>query len=125
MNRTKKLFVLAVTTAFTQFGCGGGGGGTPSIREYQGFYEGKTPEGTAITAAILDDGSFYAVSVNKDQKLLDVSRGTVTGGDGNISSSDILDYRFNGRGMAKGQLSASYKVKQSLAVNLDSVVMRF
>ncbi|MCG1041208.1 hypothetical protein KQH60_00945 [Mycetohabitans sp. B8] len=64
MNNYNKL-LAAIVLAFTQYGCGGGGGDVSSpVTDAQGAYGGQTNKNQDLVAVVLDDGSFYALYVN-------------------------------------------------------------
>jgi hypothetical protein len=113
-----KALSIAVAVALTQYGCGSGEVDmvrSAPLADYQGFYTNTEPDGSILSTAIFDDGSLYAISFDKEGKEFHALRGTVEGSNGNLFASDIIDYSFNGLGPVRGQLSGTYRAKQSLS----------
>lgn len=110
-SKVKLLVVMVVMVALVQYGCGGDNKSSSVANEYQGFYT-STSGDVETAAAILDDGSVYEVTTQGSD--VSVIRGTATGGNGSLSLTDGLLYRFDGKAATGVQISATYRTKQSL-----------
>ena len=98
-------------------GCGGGGDSSappaPTF-EAEGLYRGTTATDRAAAGIILNDGTFYIVySVeNNPDVVAGVVQGNGTASEGSLSSSNAMDFNFEGLGVFPATVSATYSPKQ-------------
>jgi hypothetical protein len=90
--------------------------GAATFSSAEGAWKGTTPDGRAISGGILDDGSLYFIysppgNPNGPGGLV-VGNGVSV--NGVFTSSNLVDFNLEGRGVLSGTLAANYVLRQSL-----------
>jgi hypothetical protein len=121
----EKVIVLKIIKASVISGvlalaaCGGGGTGStvpmPPAPGAQGLWNGSTNTSRSMMSIVLDDGSYWVLySVPHVSALMaGFVQGTATSLNGSFSSSDAMDFNFEGQGINSGTLLANYVIKQT------------
>jgi hypothetical protein len=117
----KSFLALAVLSSVLS-ACGGGGGGgaaplpPPPPSTAEGLWTGSTNTGRALTALVLDDGSYFVFysAVSSASVIAGALQGTGTALNGSFSSSDGKDFSLEGMGVQPIVISATYVARTSL-----------
>ena len=82
--------------------------------EAEGLYRGNTATDRAVSGVILGDGTYYLVYCveNNPDIIAGVIQGNSTASGGNISSSNAMDFNFEGVGIFPATISATYSPEQ-------------
>lgn len=110
------LTVLGMAIALTASGCGNKDTVVPPAATAEGLWLGTSNTNRTLTAAVLDDGSyyvFYSVAATPAQ-IAGVIQGTGTSNDGSFTSSNAKDFGI-GVAVLDATLSATYAARQSLS----------
>lgn len=114
----------AIVAALALSACGGGGGGgstssdttTPTVSTTaEGMWGGTTSDGRQIQAAVLPDGTIWALytSVSNQYKIAGTYQGTGTSKNGSFAVTNGIDFNVEGNGILETVISASYSEKNS------------
>lgn len=111
----KVALVLGLAAALSS--CGGGGGGDPPISSPEGFYAGSTADGRTVQGVILDDNSYYVIYTGKNSPSIAAGfiQGIGSGNRGTFTSSNAIDFNFEGLGALPATLSTTYAQRSSLS----------
>jgi hypothetical protein len=115
-----KHLVLAIVV-FTLAACGsgsGGGGGDDDDTvsgTAEGLWQGTTNAGRTVTGVVLDDDTywvFYSI-IGNSGVIAGVVQGNGTSSNGSFTSSNGLDFNFEGLGVTTFTLASTYAAKSS------------
>jgi len=114
----KLLAVVLVVSSSLLAACGGGGGESPAASgaAAEGLWVGSTNNGRAVTALVLDDGTFYvfySASANPSA-IAGVVEGNGDSKNGSFSSANARDFSVAGSAVLSPTFSASYQARQNL-----------
>jgi hypothetical protein len=123
MNRLKqqiRLFGAAMVAAIALTACGGGGTGsntttTGPSSPSQGLWTGTTADNRSVTSLVLGDGSYYLIysPVGTPDSIGGLVQGTGTASNGKFTSSNAVDFSFEGNGVNAASMSVDYTAKTS------------
>ena len=116
MIRHSLLIGIYVLGVFGIVASGGGGGGGDDVGTAEGLWQGTISTDRALTALVLDDGTYwfiYSVAGNS-AVLAGIGQGNGTSSDGSFTSSNGLDFNFEGLGENSFTLAANYEEMRSL-----------
>jgi hypothetical protein len=105
--------------------CGGGGGGDgsssapppPVATSAEGLWKGTTSNGRTIAGLVLNDGSYWFLytAIGNSAVLGGAVQGHGSSSNGTFTSSDGLDFNFEGQGLNPFTLSGMYAQKSTLS----------
>ncbi len=113
------LFMTAFVLTLAACGSSGGDSGAAPppgpVTSAEGLWIGSTSDSRSLTAFVLDDSSYWLLySVPHASSLIaGVVQGSGTSFNGSFSSSDGIDFNFEGRGINTASVGVSYVAKQS------------
>lgn len=110
------ITVLGIAIALTASGCGNKDAVVPPASTAEGLWLGTTNTNRTLTAAVLDDGTyyfFYSVAADPAQ-IAGVIQGTGTSNNGSFASSNTKDFGI-GVAVLDATISANYAARQSLS----------
>ncbi len=100
--------------------CGGGAATTPATTPAtsspaQGLWVGSTSTNRSVTSRVLGDGSYYMVysPVGNPNAIAGVVQGAGTASNGKFTSSNAVDFNFEGQGVNAVGMSVNYSSKSS------------
>lgn len=122
--RTTKQLALAFAATAVLAACGGGGDPatftvTPTA---SGIWKGSTDAGRAVTAVVLEDGSYYMI-YSGAADAASVAGGVQGSGsltESTFASASGLNYNFEGAGVQPATLSASLQPFSTLVGNVTN-----
>lgn len=122
LMRQMRLFGAAMLAAIILSACGGGGGGaggsattTAPSSPAQGLWLGTTTTNRSVTNLLLGDGSYYMIysPAGNPNAIGGVVLGTGSASGGKFTSSNAVDFNFEGLGVNAASMSVNYAAKQS------------
>lgn len=123
-NKSLKLLAISImATAIA--GCGGGGGGsgdTADTRTAEGFYAGSTGDSRAVTAAVMQNGTYYVLYSRPGlpSTIGGFVQGSGSSSNGTYTSNSGTDFNFEGGGNIPVTVSATYQPKQSISARITA-----
>jgi hypothetical protein len=115
----KHLVLAIVVFTLTACGSSGGGGGSDDDNivsgTAEGLWRGTTNTGRTIAGVVLDDDTYwviYSITGNSDV-IAGVVQGNGTSSNGSFTSSNGLDFNFEGLGVNTFTLASTYAAKSS------------
>lgn len=122
MRNCLKMLTMTVLTgvAVAVTGCGGGGGGStqqsqpPQSSSAEGMWNGSS-NGRAITAFVLDDGTYYAIySEPYSSTISGIIQGSGNSSNGSYTTTNAMDYYFGyNSDISSATITANYVTMQS------------
>jgi hypothetical protein len=112
-----KQSVGCIVAGFWLSACGGGGSSAPPPDSGAvGLWNGTTSSGRTGAALFLDDGSYWVIYsfVGNSSVIAGAAQGNATANSGTFSSSNGIDFNFEGFGINQFTLSGSYAAKSTL-----------
>jgi hypothetical protein len=122
IKRSLTMFAAAVALA----SCGGGGGSSsstapaPDLGTAEGLWNGTTGDGRSFSGLVLDDGTYwflYSAAAN-NAVLAGAVQGTGTSSGGQFTSSNGLNFSFEGDGILSFTMSGTYTANSQLGGTL-------
>jgi hypothetical protein len=119
----KEILGLVVVSVATS-ACGGGSGSSmPPVDmsgTAEGLWNGTTADGRTIDGLVLDDGSYWFIytEVGNSNQIAGLVQGNETSSTGKFTSSNGIDFNFEGSGISDFSLAGTYTQKSQIAGTL-------
>lgn len=109
----KSLLIIGLATMMAACGGGGDGGGDDQIASAEGFWTEVSPDGRAISVAILENGETWGV-YSQSNAIIGALYGQTTSS-GNTLTGSGQDFNFTG-GVIPGSYSGTFVPKTSISI---------
>jgi hypothetical protein len=123
VTRSFSVFAAAVALA----SCGGGGGSSsgvapppPDLGTAEGLWNGTTADGRSFSGLVLDDGTYWFLysAAGNTAVFAGAVQGTSTSSGGKFTSSNGLNFSFEGAGILSFTMSGTYTANAQLGGTL-------
>jgi hypothetical protein len=123
IKKSFAMFAAAVTLA----SCGGGGGSSsstapppPDLGTAEGLWNGTTADGRSFSGLVLDDGTYWFLysAAGNNAVLAGAVQGTGISSAGQFTSSNGLNFSFEGDGILGFTMSGTYTANAQLGGTL-------
>jgi hypothetical protein len=92
----------------------------PDLGTAEGLWSGTTSTNRSIAGLVLDNGSYWLIysAAGNNAVIGGLIQGMSTSTDGNVTSSNGIDFNFEGQGVTEASLTGTYTAKSKFGATL-------